>query len=161
MASPTTVAVESVWDYPRPPRLEPCGLLIRVEFGGQTIAETHNAMRILETSHPPTYYIPPSDVQSEFLQPSQHRSWCEWKGRVRYWTLRVGDLERVNAAWSYPEPTEPFAPLRDHFAFYPACVDACYVGDERVMAQEGDVYGGWITSKIRGPFKGGAGTLGW
>ena len=161
MASPTTVAVESVWDYPRPPRLEPCGLLIWVEFGGQTIAETRNAMRVLETSHPPTYYIPPSDIRSEFFQHSQHRSLCEWKGRAVYWTLRVGDLESANAAWNYPEPTEPFAPLRDHFAFYPGLVDACYVGDERVMAQEGDFYGGWITSNIRGPFKGGAGTLGW
>lgn len=153
--------IESVWDYPRPPRLERCEHRVRVLFGGRTVVETTGAYRVLETSHPPTYYVPPSDVEFGFLVPAPSRSWCEWKGRARYWTLRVGNHESVDAAWSYPEPHGEFGAIRDYLAFYPARVDACYVGDERVRAQEGDFYGGWITRNIRGPFKGGAGTTGW
>jgi uncharacterized protein (DUF427 family) len=130
-------------------------------FGGQTIAESEDAFRVLETSHPPVYYIPPSDMRSEFLLPSSRRTWCEWKGEAHYWNLWLGDVESANAAWSYPRPTQPFAAIRDYLAFYPAGVDACYVGDERVTAQQGDFYGGWITSNIRGPFKGGPATFGW
>lgn len=154
---------ESVWDYPRPPRLEHCRNRIRVTFGGQTIADSRNAFRVLETSHPPTYYIPPSDVRSDSLSllPSARRTWCEWKGEARYWTLRVCNRQSVNAAWSYPSPPRSFAAIRGYLAFYPTRVDACYVGDERVRAQEGDFYGGWVTSNIRGPFKGGPGTFGW
>lgn len=152
---------QCVWDYPRPPRLERCDHRIQVVFRGQVIAESRNALRVLETSHPPTYYLPPSDVRSEFLLASSHWSWCEWKGEAHYWTLRVGDGDSANAAWSYADPTTRFAALRDHLAFYPTKVDACYVGDEQVTAQEGDFYGGWITSNIRGPFKGRPGTSGW
>jgi uncharacterized protein (DUF427 family) len=157
---------ESVWEYPRPPRLERCQHRIRVVFGGQTVAESRNAYRVLETSHPPTYYIPPSyippsDVRSEFLLPSSRRSRCEWKGDAHYWTLRVGDCESVNAAWSYPSPTKAFAAIRNCLAFYPARVEACFVGDEQVRAQEGSFYGGWITSNVRGPCKGGVGTSSW
>jgi uncharacterized protein (DUF427 family) len=155
------VPTESVWDYPRPPRLERCRHKIRMVFGGQTGAETRNAYRVLESSHPPTYYIPLSDVRSEFLLPSSRRTWCEWKGEAHYCNLRGGTRESVDAAWSYPRPTKPFAAIRDYVAFYPARVDACDVGDERVKAQEGDFYGGWITSNVRGPFKGGPGTSGW
>jgi uncharacterized protein (DUF427 family) len=129
--------------------------------GGQTIVESDNALRVLETSHPPTYYIPPSDVRAHYLSPSSRRSWCEWKGAARYWTLRVGDTESVDAAWSYPEPTRPFIALLGHLAFYPTRVDACYVGAEQVSPPDGDFYGGWITSNIRGPFKGGPGTSRW
>lgn len=154
-------AAESVWDYPRPPRLECCRHRIRFVFGGQTIAESEDAFRVLETSHPPAYYIPPSDMRSEFLLPSSRRTWCEWKGEAHYWNLWLGHVESANAAWSYPRPTQPFATIRDYLAFYPAGVDACYVGDERVTAQEGDFYGGSITSNIRGPFKGGPATFGW
>ena len=154
-------AAKSVWDYPRPPRLERCGHRIRVVFGGQTIAESGDAFRVLETSHPPAYYIPPSDVRFGFLLPSSRRTWCEWKGEAQYWNLRGDHVESANAAWSYSRPTQPFAAIRDCLAFYPTRVDACYVGDERVTAQEGDFYGGWITSNIRGPFKGGLGTFGW
>jgi uncharacterized protein (DUF427 family) len=155
------VPEESVWDYPWPPRLERCQHRIRVVLGGKTIADSRNALRVLETTQPPTYYIPPSDVRSESLLRSSRRTLCEWKGEAHYWNLRGGTKESVDAAWSYPRPTKPFAALRDYVAFYPARVDACYVGDERVKAQEGDFYGGWITSNVRGPFKGRPGTSGW
>lgn len=153
--------VESVWDYPRPPRLERCEARVRVEFGGQLIADSTKTYRALETSHPPTYYIPPVDVRTDLLMPSPRCSWCEWKGRAQYWTVKVDHDESIAAAWSYPEPTEPFRALRDHLAFYPSRVGACFVGEEQVIRQEGDFYGGWITSNLRGPFKGAPGTLGW
>lgn len=152
---------ESVWDYPRPPRLEPTDALIVVSFADELIVETRNAKRVLETSHPPVYYIPPEDVRQEFLLPSDHRSFCEFKGTAFYWTLKVGDHISQNAGWSYPQPTHWFQPIKDHVAFYASRVDACYVDGERVQAQEGDFYGGWITSNIVGPFKGGSGTWGW
>lgn len=152
---------ESVWDYPRPPRLEPAHASIRVVFNGVTIAETDRALRILETSHPPTYYIPPDDVKTEFLTRENRSTHCEWKGRSVYYTVRVGDRHAEQAAWSYPSPNERYADLKDHVAFYASKMDACYVGDEKARAQEGDFYGGWITNKITGPFKGGPGSIGW
>jgi len=155
------VAKDSVWDYPRPPRLERCQHRIPVVFGGQTIADSRDAFRVLETSHPPTYYIPPSGVRFEVLVPSSRRTWCEWKGEAHYWNLRVDGIESANAAWSFPNPTPPFAAIRGCLAFYPSRVEACYVGDEKVRPQEGDFYGGWITSNICGPFKGAPGTSGW
>ncbi len=155
------VPEESVWDYPRPPRLERCQHRIRVVFAGHTIADSRDALRVLETSHPPTYYLPPCDVRSRFLLPSSRRTWCEWKGEAHYWNLRVDRVESANAAWSYPRPTQPFAAIRDYLAFDPSRVEACYVRDEQVRAQEGDFYGGWITSNVRGPFKGASGTSGW
>jgi uncharacterized protein (DUF427 family) len=155
------IGVESVWDYPRPPRLERCSERVRVAFAGRSIADSTSAFRVLETSHPPTFYIPPSDVRLEYLVPIRHRTWCEWKGQARYWTLRVSSAESTQAAWSYADPSRSFAEIRDHLAFYPARVDACYVGEEQVIEQAGDFYGGWITSNIRGPFKGEPGTRGW
>ena len=152
---------ESVWDYPRPPRVEPVAGRVRVIFGEVVIADTHRARRVLETSHPPTYYIPPSDVRMEHLQKLTRTSLCEWKGRAVYYTVEVGGRRAEAAAWGYPSPTEPFVVLKDHVAFYPSQVDACYVGEEHVEAQAGDFYGGWITSNIVGPFKGGSGTRGW
>lgn len=152
---------ESVWDYPRPPRVESTSKHIRVVFGGGTIADTRRALRVLETSHPPVYYIPPQDVREEYLVSSTQRSFCEFKGTARYWTLRVGGRESVNAAWSYPSPARGYEALRHHMAFYASRVDACYVDEKRVEAQPGDFYGGWITSDISGPFKGGPGTTGW
>jgi len=152
---------ESVWDYPRPPRVEPAGDLIRVEFHGKVIAETTRAWRVLETSHPPVYYIPAADVALAFLSPGSGRSYCEFKGEAAYWDVRVGDRVAVRAAWSYAHPHPPFASIRGHFAFYAGRVDACYVGGERVWPQPGDFYGGWITSWIEGPFKGGPGSAGW
>ncbi len=152
---------ESVWDYPRPPRLEPSNKRITVEFNGVTIADTMRAVRVLETSHPPVYYIPPEDIRMEFLQTSPRTSFCEWKGRAGYYSVRLGDREAPDAAWFYADPTPAFAALRDHVAFYPSRVDACSVDGERVAAQEGDFYGGWITKNIVGPFKGGPGSWGW
>jgi len=152
---------ESVWDYPRPPLVEPSFHLIRVVFNGRTIAETNRALRVLETSHPPVYYIPPGDAQKRLLFPATHQSVCEFKGLATYYTLKVGEKVSTNAAWSYHNPSSGYESLKDHVAFYPGQVDACYVNDERVQAQEGDFYGGWITSNIEGPFKGGPGTKGW
>lgn len=152
---------ESVWDYPRPPRVEPSTQLIRVVFNGTTIAETNRALRVLETSHPPVYYIPPGDVQQQLLSPTAHHSYCEYKGQASYYSVKVGNKVSENAAWSYHQPSTGYESLKDHLAFYPGRVDACYVDDERVQAQEGDFYGGWITSNIEGPFKGGPGTAAW
>ena len=152
---------ESVWDYPRPPRLEAMTARVRVVFNGVTVADTTGAYRVLETSHPPTVYIPPADVRMEFLHPTGQRSLCEWKGQARYFDLTVNDRTAAQAAWSYAAPTPGFATIRDYLAFYPARVDACYVDDELVQAQAGDFYGGWITANIVGPFKGAAGTWGW
>jgi uncharacterized protein (DUF427 family) len=152
---------ESAWDYPRPPKLEPVGERIRVVFNDTTIAETDRAVRILETSHPPTYYIPPEDIQSGVLVPSNQRSFCEWKGQARDFDVVVGPKRAAQAAWSYPEPAAAYAELRDFVAFYAHLMDACFVGEERVQAQPGDFYGGWITSRVAGPFKGAPGTWSW
>jgi uncharacterized protein (DUF427 family) len=152
---------EWVWEYPRPPRLERSERLVRVEFAGIEIARTTRALRILETSHPPVYYIPPGDVAMDLLQAARGTTFCEWKGTASYYDIEAGDRTSPRAAWTYHHPDRRYAELRDHLAFYPSRVDACYVGDERVLAQEGDFYGGWITPEIVGPFKGGAGTFGW
>jgi uncharacterized protein (DUF427 family) len=153
---------ESVWDYPRPPRLEPTSARIRVSFGGMLIADTRSAVRILETSHPPVYYIPQADLAMQYLQASPRRSsFCEFKGSARYWTIVTPDGTSPDAAWSYAAPSAPYAALRDHLAFYASRVDQCRVDDEVVVAQTGDFYGGWITSNLRGPFKGAPGTMGW
>ena len=152
---------ESVWDYPRPPRIEQSSKHIRVVFNKKTIAETSRAVRVVETSHPPVYYIPPGDVQQQFLSRSDHQSYCEFKGLATYYTLKVNDAVSANAAWSYHNPSNGYESIKGYVAFYPGRVDACYVDGESVQAQEGDFYGGWITSDIQGPFKGGTGTAGW
>ena len=152
---------ESVWDYPRPPRAEPSTRRIRVVIGGVTVADTTRPIRVLETSHPPTYYVPPEDVRREYLRPSRRRTYCEFKGQASYYDLVVGEREVRDAAWYHPDPNERFAAIRDHVAFYPGRVDACFVDEEQVVAQAGDFYGGWLTSDIEGPFKGGPGTAGW
>ena len=153
---------ESVWDYPRPPRLERSPKHIRVIFNGVTIADSHNTYRILETSHPPVYYIPLEDVRLEYLQSTRsQKSFCEWKGFASYYTVVVGNKQAISSAWYYAEPNQDFAAIKNYVAFYASKMDACYVDDELVQAQVGDFYGGWITSDIVGPFKGGAGTWGW
>ncbi|MDX2221474.1 MAG: DUF427 domain-containing protein [Rhodospirillaceae bacterium] len=152
---------ESVWSYPRPPALVSDDRLVRVEFAGQVIAETRRAHRVLETSHPPTFYIPRDDVRIDLMQRASGRSVCEWKGAAEYWSIIVGDRRAERAAWSYPDPTPAFAAIAGDMAFYASRVDACYVGGERVTAQEGDFYGGWITAEVTGPFKGATGTAGW
>lgn len=156
-----TPPVESVWDYPRPPRLERVAAEVSVVFGGVEIARTTQALRVLETSHPPTYYIPPGDIIADALEPAAGTSLCEWKGVARYWTVVAGGRRAERAAWSYPDPTRDFSTLRDHVAFYPGRMDRCRVGAMEVTAQPGDFYGGWVTPNLRGPFKGAPGTLGW
>ncbi len=152
---------ESVWDYPRPPRLEDTTKHICVVFGGVTIVDTRRAKRVLETSHPPVYYIPPDDIKMEHLVPVPRISFCEWKGQAGYYTVIVGERVALNAAWYYPEPTPPFRAIQNYVAFYAQLMDACYVDDELVRPQPGNFYGGWITSAIVGPFKGEPGTMGW
>lgn len=150
-----------MWDYPRPPIVVPCEHRIRVEVGGLVVADSIRALRVLETSQAPAYYLPPADVATELLEASTTRTFCEWKGQARYWTVRAGGVVSPDAAWSYPDPVERFAAIRDHLAFYAQRVDRAWVDDELVNANDGDFYGGWITSHVVGPFKGGAGTLGW
>jgi uncharacterized protein (DUF427 family) len=152
---------ESVWDYPRPPRIEDTSKHIRVIFNGVVVAETGRAKRILETSHPPVYYIPLEDIRMEHLKPASRTSYCEWKGWAAYYTVSVSDRQAENAAWCYPDPTAGFEAIKGYLAFYPHMMDACYVDGERVQAQAGGFYGGWITSDIVGPFKGEPGTWGW
>jgi len=152
---------ESAWDYPRPPALEPTTAHLVVVFGGATIAETRRAYRVLETSHPPNYYFPPDDVVEGAVAAVEGASFCEWKGRAHYFDVRGGDHVVERAAWGYDAPSERFAAIRGYVAFYPVAMDACFVDGELVIPQDGGFYGGWITSKVAGPFKGGPGTRGW
>ncbi len=152
---------ESVWDYPRPPRLEDSSRLVQVEFNGEVIAQTRRAKRVLETSHPPVYYLPPEAVRLGVLEPHGARSWCEWKGEAQYYDVVVGAKRAAKAAWGYPHPSEPFRALARHVAFYPRAMDGCFVDGERVEPQPGGFYGGWITADIVGPFKGEPGTMFW
>lgn len=152
---------ESAWDYPRPPRVEEDGRPVVVRFAGRTVADTTRALRVLETSHPPVFYLPPEDVDRDCLRSSARRTFCEFKGMAVYLHLEVDGRRSEDAAWTYPDPVAAFEILRDHVAFYPSRVDECFVDGERVRAQEGDFYGGWITGEIVGPFKGGPGSRGW
>jgi uncharacterized protein (DUF427 family) len=153
---------ESVWDYPRPPRIEESSRHLCILHRGIVIAETTHALRVLETSHPPVYYIPQDDIAMQHLARSAQRSsFCEWKGSADYWNIMIDDNVVRDAAWSYPKPTGSFDALRDHLAFYASRVDECLVDGERVQPQPGDFYGGWITSHVRGPFKGPPGTMSW
>ena len=154
--------MENVWDYPRPPALVPCERRVRVELGGTVIADSTRALRVLETSHPPTIYVPPADVAPGALRPAAGSSMCEWKGRAAYFDVRGGDgTVAERAAWGYSSPLPAYAALAGFVAFYPGRMDAAWLDDERVAAQEGDFYGGWVTADLAGPFKGAAGTLGW
>ncbi|GAA0588894.1 DUF427 domain-containing protein [Craurococcus roseus] len=153
--------MENVWNYPRPPALEPVALRVRIDFAGRTIAATDAAYRVLETSHPPVYYLPWAAFTGCALEPAPGRSFCEWKGEARYWTIRAGDRAAERAAWGYPDPAPAFADIRDHLAVYAGAMDRCFVGDEAVTPQPGGFYGGWITRDLKGPFKGGPGTMDW
>ena len=146
--------LERVAAYPRPPALVPCDDLVVVRALGELVCETRRPMRVLETFHPPTYYLPPEDVRLELLQPAAGRSFCEWKGLARYFDLVVGDQRIERAVWQYPDPTPAFAPLAGWFALYPGQMEGCWVNGERVLPQPGGFYGGWITSRLIGPFKG-------
>lgn len=152
---------ESVWDYPRPPAATRVDRRIRVRFGGVTIADTERPIKVMETSHPPVYYVPLEDVLEESLLGSAHRTFCEYKGWASYWHVRAGEREAKNAAWYYPEPLVGYELLADHVAFYPALMDECTVDGEVVVPQPGHFYGGWITHEIVGPFKGTPQTLDW
>jgi uncharacterized protein (DUF427 family) len=152
---------ESVWDYPRPPRLERCDGPITVELGGEVIASTDTAWRVLETSHPPTYYLPRSAFRDGALRNATGASWCEWKGQARYFDLVAGEVVAPQAAWNYPRPTPGFEPIADCVAVMAGKVDCCTVNGETVVPQPGGFYGGWITSGVVGPFKGGPGSMGW
>lgn len=152
---------ESVWDYPRPPRLEDMDKQIQIIFNGVVIADTRRAKRVLETSHPPVYYLPPEDIHMAYLSVAAGSSFCEWKGAARYYNLAVNGRRVERVGWSYPNPTTPFAAIKDYIAFYAGPMDACLVDGERVRPQPGDFYGGWITDDIVGPFKGEPGTRSW
>jgi uncharacterized protein (DUF427 family) len=152
---------ESVWDYPRPPRLETFLGSITVELGGETLASTTHAWRVLETSHPPTYYLPRDAFADDVLREAPGASWCEWKGQASYYDLVTDTRVAHKAAWAYLSPTPDFAPIAGAIAVMAAQVDRCTVNGERVLPQPGGFYGGWVTSWVVGPFKGIPGSMGW
>ena len=156
------LAEESVWDYPRPPAVVPCERRVLIRHGDVVVADSTRALRVLETASPPTIYVPADDVRTDLLEEASGKhSVCEWKGRASYFDLGGDAGSARHAAWTYPEPREPYAALRDHFAFYAGRVDACFLDDEQVAPQGGDFYGGWVTAEIVGPYKGEPGTEGW
>ena len=152
---------ESVWDYPRPPRVERTGKHAEVFFNNVLIADSSDTLRVLETSSPPVYYIPRSDIEMKYLIPTPKMTVCEWKGAASYYTVSVYGKNAENAAWRYPDPAPGYEAIKDYIAFYPQLMDACYLEGELVKAQPGRFYGGWITADIVGPFKGEPGTEGW
>jgi uncharacterized protein (DUF427 family) len=152
---------ESVWDYPRPPRVEPVDVRVTIDLGGERVADTRDVVRVLETSHPPVYYLPVAAFLPGALVPAAGGSFCEFKGAARYLSVRGGGLEAERAAWNYPTPSSGFAALADRVAVYAGPMDACRVDGELVVPQPGRFYGGWITSNVVGPFKGAPGTHGW
>ncbi len=158
---PVPEGKESVWDYPRPPIVEDSDRHVTVTFNGVKIADTRRAKRVLETSHPPSYYIPPGDIRMEYLHPSDRTTVCEFKGRASYYTIEIGKKRAKNAAWYYPAPNRQYEAITGYVCFYPGRMDRCTVDGETVSAQEGSFYGGWITSELVGPFKGAPGTFSW
>lgn len=152
---------ESVWDYPRPPRVEAVDQEVEVFFAGRSVAYCENPLRVLETSHPPVYYVPPSAVDEGVLEPSVTTSYCEFKGQARYFDLVVGDKRSKDAAWAYDQPLPGYEALAGHVAFYPGRVETALLDGEAVQPQPGGFYGGWITTSVVGPFKGMAGTQDW
>lgn len=155
-----TLAPEDVQAYPRPPRLEPVAARIVIILGGQVIADTTAALRVLETHHPPSYYLPPGDVAAR-LTPAGGASFCEWKGAARYWDVAAGGVVRPRAAWSYDRPSPAFAALAGYLAFYPGLMEACSVDGLPVTPQPGRFYGGWVTPNLTGRIKGAPGTEHW
>jgi uncharacterized protein (DUF427 family) len=151
----------SVWSFPRPAIALPCAARVVIEHGGSVVADTRASVRTLETSHPPSYYIPPADIAPGVLRRAGGGSFCEWKGMATYWDVVIGDVVLARAGWSYPDPTPAFAMLRDHVAFYAAPFDRCSVDGQTVTPQPGAFYGGWITPDLTGPFKGVPGSMGW
>ncbi|MCA1307137.1 DUF427 domain-containing protein [Microbacterium esteraromaticum] len=158
---PVGIGEESVWAYPRPPRVERVLERVTISLGGVLIADTLDAVRVLETSHPPVYYLPAASFVSGALTPVQGTSRCEFKGEAAYFDVHGGTRSVHRAAWTYPNPTHGFRELKGRVAVYAGDMDACTVGGERVTPQPGRFYGGWITARVRGPFKGEPGSLGW
>ena len=156
----TDMLPENVQEYPRPPRLEAVPQTLRATLGGTEILRTDAALRMLETHHAPTYYIPRDAINAELI-PAPGQSFCEWKGVARYWTLRAGTAEAVRCAWDYQTPTARSAAIKDHLAIYAHALDAAYVGDMAVRPQPGNFYGGWVTDNLMGTVKGAPGTEGW
>jgi uncharacterized protein (DUF427 family) len=152
---------ESVWDYPRPPRLERTSARLEVELGGVVVASTTAGWRVLETSHPPTYYLPAEAFLTGVLRDAAGSSMCEWKGAASYFDLVSGDAVASPAAWTYLAPTPVFAPIAGAVAVMASLVDRCSVDGETATPQPGGFYGGWITSQVTGPFKGIPGSMGW
>lgn len=152
---------ESVWAFPRPAIAQPTGARILIEHRGHIIADTRSAIRTLETSHPPSYYIPRADIAPDVLSRAQGSSFCEWKGSATYWDVVMEDVVLPCVGWSYADPTPAFAGLRDYIAFYAGPFDRCSVDGEAVVPQPGGFYGGWITPRLVGPFKGIPGSRGW
>ena len=150
---------ESVWDYPRPPALVPDGRLVEVYIADELLVSSRNTHRVLETAHPPSFYIPPEDVKWDLLESAPGSSVCEWKGTANYWSLSLDPGQGV-VGWSYPKPAAGFEQIRNYVSFYPAVL-ACYIAGERVRAQPGQFYGGWVTGEIVGPFKGEPETAHW
>ena len=147
--------MERVRDYPRPPRLDACQDQIRVEVLGEVLVETQRSLRVLETFHPPTYYLPPEAMNQGLLVPAPGRpSFCEWKGVASYYDVVAGEQRLNRAVWTYNHPSERFRELAGWFALYPGQMDGCWINGERVIPQQGGFYGGWITSQVEGPFKG-------
>lgn len=147
--------MERVADYPRPPLLLPCERHVRVETFGKVLADTRCSLRLLETFHPPTYYLPPEVMNLEMLVPAPGRSFCEWKGVARYFDVVAADGRRLERAlWQYPDPSPPYQALAGWFSLYPGKMEGCWVDGEQVTAQPGGFYGGWITADVEGPFKG-------
>lgn len=164
-AVPPGPGQESAWDYPRPPVVVPTDEHVVVRLGTAVVADSRRAVRVLETSHPPTYYVPVRDVVPGALRPAAGSTWCEFKGAAAYLDVVAPDDDghRVarRAAWTYPEPSPGYALLADHVAFYPGRMTLCTVEGEPVVAQEGEFYGGWVTRRVVGPFKGAPGSVGW
>lgn len=152
---------ESVWNYPRPPRVERSRERVVVRLGGEVIADTTEAVRVLETSHPPVYYLPRSAFAADSLVPAEGSSYCEFKGEAAYLSVRAGSAVADRAAWFYPEPSPGFESLRGYVALYPGAMDSCEVDGELVSPQAGGFYGGWITTRVVGPFKGEPGSSLW
>jgi uncharacterized protein (DUF427 family) len=153
-------ARESVWDYPRPPRIEPVDRRVRVSLGGELIADSNRASRVLETAGAPVVYLPAEEITAGVLRQSSGSSFCEWKGSATYYDVVAGGETACNAAWAYLNPTPPFASIAGFVSFYPALVE-CRLDDERVEPQPGGFYGGWVTAEITGPIKGEPGSGGW
>lgn len=158
---PVAPGQESVWAYPRPPRLEPTPKRLQIVHAGRVIADSRNALRLLETSHPPSYYIPPADIDMTLMLPGRGGSFCEWKGRAIYWDVVADGVPLLAVGWSYPQPSTGFAALQDHVAFYAGPFERVLVDGERVRPQPGGFYGGWITADLAGPFKGVPGSQFW